>query len=125
KANLRAVPVTEALQEQRKRSVDSTIRWWLDCLHRGYVFKSALGLEDHWQQWHKFLPTEVLFASYERYAANTANGTAQPSAVWPVDAPTFGGRNHNNPPRGSRTSRVAELIKHPRPPGYRLGALNV
>jgi hypothetical protein len=74
-SGLRAVPITEALQEPRKRSVDSTIRWWLDCLHRGYVFKSALGLEDHWQQWHKFLPTEVLFASYERYCRDVSYQT--------------------------------------------------
>ncbi len=69
KSNLRAVPVTEALQTQRKHSVDTTTQWWLNCLHRGYVFESKLGFEDYWQKWHVFIPTEVLFNSYTLYCA--------------------------------------------------------
>ena len=67
KSNLRAVPVTDALQTQRKMSLDTTHRWWVDCLHREYVFQSCLGFEDYFGQWHDFLTTEVLYVSYSRY----------------------------------------------------------
>ena len=80
KSNLRAVPVTDALQTQRKMSLDTTHRWWVDCLHREYVFQSRLGLEDHFGQWHDFLTTELLFASYSRYCTE-----ARGVAVRPVD----------------------------------------
>jgi hypothetical protein len=67
KRNLRAIPVTAELVTQRKHSLDITTSWWLDCLHRGYVFTSKHGLEEYWQQWHAFLGTEVLYASYSAY----------------------------------------------------------
>ena len=31
--NVRAVPVTAGLQEQRKLSMDTTHSWWFDVLH--------------------------------------------------------------------------------------------
>jgi hypothetical protein len=36
--NVRAVPVTAALQDQRKLSLPVPEAWWRDCLERGYVF---------------------------------------------------------------------------------------
>jgi hypothetical protein len=147
KSNLRAVPVTEALETQRKRSVDTITAWWLDCLHRGYVFESKLGLEDHWGQWHDFLPTEVLFASYTRYcrdhhdrhplgrelfgrwiaSTGAIGGQMRNQAIGEhmVDAVTDGRTTRNaelimHP----RTTRIAELIMHPRPTGYSIGTLD-
>jgi hypothetical protein len=66
--NLRAVVVTDALIEQRKRSLDTFTSWWMDCLQRGYVFVSRLGLEDHFHRWHEFVTTELLHNSYLDYA---------------------------------------------------------
>ena len=42
-SDIRQIPVTDALVTQRKLSLDTTEAWWLDCLHRGYVFTSVLG----------------------------------------------------------------------------------
>jgi Family of unknown function (DUF5906) len=134
KSNLRAVPVTDALQTQRKRSLDTITAWWLDCLHRCYVFESRLGLEDHWGQWHDFVPTEVLYASYLRYCdreherhrlsrelfgrwmtstgANPGRMRNQAIGEHMVDAVTDG-----------RTSRIAELVMHAFPHGYSIGAV--
>jgi hypothetical protein len=36
-------------------------------LHRGYVYKSKLGLEDHFSKWHEWMATDVLFDSYIDY----------------------------------------------------------
>jgi hypothetical protein len=104
-------------------------------LHRGYVFRSKLGLEDHFSQWHDDISTELLFASYSEFTdrwrerrplgrehfgrlmvslaakpkrlCNAANG----EHVTDVQTP-FG------------TQRKAQPALHPRPPGYGLGALD-
>jgi phage/plasmid-associated DNA primase len=134
KSNLRAVPVTEALQTQRKRSVDTITAWWLDCLHRAYVFESKLGLEEHWAQWHEFLPTEVLFASYIRSCRDRHER-------YPLSRELFGkwmgeiakpGRMRNQATgehmvdtmTDGRPRRVAELIMRAKPYGYSIGALD-
>jgi hypothetical protein len=66
--NVRDVPDTDGLQEQRKLSLGTSEGWWMDVLHRGYIYKSKLGLDDHFGQWHDTVSTEVLFASYSEYA---------------------------------------------------------
>jgi hypothetical protein len=66
--NLRNPPSTDALVEQRKRSMPTHLVWWGDCLQRGYVFVSRLGLEDYFQRWHEFIATELLFNSYLNFA---------------------------------------------------------
>lgn len=66
--NVRRVPVTEGLQQQKKLSLGTSEGWWLDALHRGYVFKSKLGLEDYFGEWQDHVTTDVLFASYGEYA---------------------------------------------------------
>jgi hypothetical protein len=66
-SNLRVTPTTEALREQRTSSLDGCTAWWLDCLHRGYVFQSRLGLEDNFHEWHEWVAVELLYASYLAY----------------------------------------------------------
>jgi Family of unknown function (DUF5906)/Primase C terminal 2 (PriCT-2) len=66
--NVRAVPVTVGLQEQRKLSLSIPDAWWRDCLERSYVFQSQLGLEELFGKWHEVVSTELLFTSYTKYA---------------------------------------------------------
>ncbi len=66
--NVRAVPTTEGLQRQRKLSLPTTEAWWLDCLERGYVLRSKLGLEAEFAVWHDKVTTEMLHASYVEFA---------------------------------------------------------
>jgi hypothetical protein len=139
KRNLRAVPVTDALVVQRKHSLGTIEAWWMNCLHRGYVFVSKLGLEEHWQKWHPFLSTEVLFESYSRYChehherhplhrelfglwlkdsgAKAAQPRNQPVGEHLTDVTTTQGHR-------SHTARVAKLILGQKPHGYRLGTLD-
>ena len=65
--NLRRIPVTDALITQRKLSLDTTEAWWVDCLHKGYVFTSEIGLEDDFHEWLDPISTELLFKSYEKF----------------------------------------------------------
>jgi len=140
KTNLRAVPVTKALQEQRKRSVDTVTKWWLDCLHRGWVVESKLGLEDHWQHWHEFLPTQALFDGYERYAREHHERhplTRELFGKWLASTGAIPDRKRKQavgehlveatttttPGGSSYSGRVAELIMQDNPRGYTLGKL--
>ena len=66
--NVRDVPITEGLQQQKKLSLQTTEAWWVDCLERGYVFRSRLGLEKDFAAWHPKISTELLFASYLEFA---------------------------------------------------------
>jgi hypothetical protein len=66
--NWREPPDTAGLQEQKKRTLTIELAWWMEVLHRGYVWKSKLGLEDHFAKWHDSVATELLFASYQEFA---------------------------------------------------------
>lgn len=133
--DVRDVPDTKGLQEQKKLSLSVDRAWWMDVLHRGYVFRSRLGLEDSFAQWHEEVSTELLYASYLEYAerkrerhsltreyfgrfmlslgakpkrlANVAIG----EHIADVDTP-FG------------TTRKAQPALHSRPCGYDLGTLD-
>lgn len=74
--NVRAVPTTDGLHHQRKLSLETTEAWWLDCLERGYVFRSRLGLEEEFATWHPRVTMELLFASYSDFAK--ARGVRRP-----------------------------------------------
>ena len=136
--NLRKVPVTDALVTQRKHSLPTTEAWWLDCLHRGYVFASELGLEDIFAQWIDPISTDLLYLSYERFCR--AHHERRP-----LSREMFGrwlrkkaGCKHTQPVRsmvgehitdsttsGSNySSRVAEPVWRDRASGYLVGSLD-
>ncbi len=134
--NHRNAPKTVGLYEQKKLSLGTAEAWWLDVLHRGYVYKSKLGQEDHFGQWHETITTEVLFASYAEFAkakndrhpmareafgrfmVNVGGEDTQPrNAVIGehiIDVPSG--------PWGNMT-RKADLIEKKRATGYSIGTL--
>jgi hypothetical protein len=134
--NVRSVPATEGLQRQKKMSLGTTEAWWLDCLERGYVFKSRLGLEGIFTAWHSAIATELLFASYIEFAKGRGErrvltrenlgrflvSIGAVSTRWRngvvgehlTDVDTaFGG-----------TARKAQPVKNDRTYGYRIGSLD-
>ena len=68
KFNVRNVPETEGLREQKALSMGTSEAWWFNVLQRGYVFKSKMGLESYFANWHDTVATELLCASYDEYA---------------------------------------------------------
>ena len=139
-SNLRSPPVTAALITQRTLSLPVTEAWWLDCLMRGYVFRSELGLEDEFAKWLDPISTELLYASYLKFC------TAQRERR-PLNRIHFGRWLHETagckpfrPAAGTKvivgehitdatttgsnyTSRVAEPVYRDRPACYSLGTL--
>jgi Family of unknown function (DUF5906) len=132
--NVGAVPDTAALQEQKRLSLLAEQLWWLDVLHRGYVWKSKLGLEDTFSTWHPVMSTEVLYASYTEFAQ-------QRRERHPLDREAFGRLMTEMKCRHCRarnliigeriedhpcSGRQANVVRRKGPSyGYRLGTLDL
>jgi hypothetical protein len=134
--NPRRVPATAGLQRQKKLSLPTAEDWWAETLLRGYVFKSRLGLDEHFGHWHEQMATEVLFDAFMVHAK--ARGERHP-----LGREAFGrfmvrmGAKPNRPrnavigeriadvanPYGG-TTRKAELIRIDRAHGFSLGNLS-
>jgi hypothetical protein len=67
--NVRAVPQTAALLEQKHYTLDTTNAWWRDVLERGYVYQSKMGLEKELHVWLDPVSTQLLCASYSEFAS--------------------------------------------------------
>jgi hypothetical protein len=134
--NHRNAPKTTGLQEQKKLSLGTSEAWWMDVLYRGYVWKSKHGLEDYFGEWHDDATTEVLFSSYTEFAKAKNERHPMSRETFGAFLGTMGAKwmRLTNGVTGERvadvkvndygdTKRKAELIKQPRPTGYRLGSL--
>ena len=133
--NVRRVPVTDGLQQQKMLSLDTNKSWWLDVLHRGYVFRSKLGLEDFFSKWHDEVATELLYASYADFAEKRRDRHPLGREMFGKFMVSLGtkpqrlrklavGEHMTDASNASGgTTRKAEPILHPRPPAYHLGAL--
>ncbi|MFL5281561.1 MAG: primase-helicase family protein [Rhodopila sp.] len=131
--NVRRVPVTDGLQQQKKLSLGTSEAWWCDVLHRGYVYKSKLGLDDFFGEWHGAMTTEVLHASYSEYAksrnerhlmAREAFGKFMVRmGATPVRPRNAVIGEHIPNPHEFGVPRRATLITRPRATGYALGTL--
>jgi hypothetical protein len=66
--DVREVPETEGLREQKHLSLSTEHGWWRACLERGYVYESRLGLHDHFGVWNPKVCTQLLYRSYTAFA---------------------------------------------------------
>ena len=105
--DVRRVPVTAALQEQRERSLQGPTAWWLDVLQRG-----SLGLPGH-SDWAEEVRTEALYDSYKEFAKQRQERHPLPRNLF--------GKLMNR--MGAKPCRLT-LGRGERSPGYRLGALS-
>ena len=128
--NVRAVPVTAGLQEQRKLSLGTTESWWLECLERGYVFKSSLGLDEFFSVWNSEISTELLHASYSAFAKsrNERHPLGREGLGKFLHAVGCQQKRLCNAPVAEHMAddgcrRVARPFVQPRAPGYRVGNL--
>ena len=135
--NVRAVPVTEGLQRQRKLSLPTTEAWWQDCLERGYVFRSRLGLEAHFAEWMPEASTELLFASYTDFAERrrerhpltreSLGRFLKRVGCTPKRLTHAVVGEHLTDERDAygNSRRIAKVIEGDRPPGYSVGPLRL
>ncbi len=136
--NVRSVPTTDGLQRQRKLSLGTTEAWWLDCLERGYVFQSRLGLDAVVSTWMPSISTQLLMLSYLEFAkvrgerrplsreglGEYFSATLRAKPVRLRNAIAGEAMMDMDNPYGG-TTRKSQPIKHPRPPGYFVGELEV
>jgi Family of unknown function (DUF5906) len=133
--NVREAPITAGLLAQKKLSLGTTEKWWIDVLQRGYVFRSRLGLEEVFSHWHAEVATGLLFDSYQEFARDRRERHILSRESLGAFMRGMGGRKRRllNAPIGEHVvdkdnpwggkQRTAEAIKHPRPSGYHLGTL--
>ena len=125
--NVRRIPKTSGLDEQKKLSLGTFDAWLKEILTRGYVWETEIGY-DFFYQWFQRVTTELLFKSYERYARKRRE-------YRPLSREMFGREMVEKgfkPVRLSeKESIVGEMrdqegthpVKHGRKPGYDLGDL--
>jgi len=63
---VRDIPDTEALDDQKRLSLDSLDRWLIAVLERGFVWRSRYGVSV-FSEWHEFVTTELLNRSYQQW----------------------------------------------------------
>jgi Family of unknown function (DUF5906) len=96
---VRDVPETGALADQKKHSLDSLDRWWLNVLERGFVWRSRHGAADS-AGWGEFYTTELLNQSYLQWCGDN--------------------RVHYPQSRTQLGSRMRELYQWSRPRGMNI-----
>jgi hypothetical protein len=135
KFEVRNVPETAALQDQKAQSLPTDLAWWNNVLHRGFVYESKYGLEHYFGKWHPWVATTVLYKSYSEFAKSRNERHAKGESQ-------FGGFMKNDlgaipsKPRGSQVvgehivstnnsgDRYELIYSNERKPGYQLGTLD-
>ena len=134
--NHRNAPRTAGLMEQKKLSLGTSEAWWLDVLHRGYVWKSKLGLEEYFGEWQSdFIATDLLYDAYTEFAKAKHERHAMARGAFGAFITGMGGMAAR-PSKGivgehltdvtnkfGETRRQAAKVEKDRPTGYRFGSL--
>ena len=128
---VRDVPQTEGLADQKELSLDSLDQWWLAVLERGYVWDSRCGVAD-FLTWRPFASTQLLQRSYLQWCK--AN-----SVRWPMSRILLKKRMrevHGDEHRPRRRDIIGEveassgledelkIVWQDRPRGYEVGTLD-
>jgi hypothetical protein len=132
KFNIRRVPETAALQDQKKHSFLTEDAWWFDVLTRGYVYRSKFGQEDHFGRWHEWVSTSVLYDSYSEFAKSKGERHPMSREALGKYLPTMGAIPSRKSGKGVVGEHVVattfgdryELVYEDRPRGYRIGSLD-
>jgi hypothetical protein len=133
--NHRRAPRTVGLQEQQKLSLPVAEKWWIDVLMRGYVWRSRLGLENFFSEWHECVSTELLFDAYVAYAKEARERHPLSREALGKYLVRMGcspcrlsdavvGEHLVETSSGFGTSRVPKTLIQPRARGYQIGTLN-
>jgi hypothetical protein len=131
--NVREVPVTAALNEQRERSLPGEYAWLKHILARGHVWETKLGLNEYFDRWHPDVTTALLYRSYEDFMRGRRFEGRRLSIELLgrfLVAMGYVPKHLSNGVSGERWAsnpidrrRSAELVKVPRPRGYIFGDL--
>jgi hypothetical protein len=136
---VRDVPQSEALADQKKHSMDHLDRWWMEVLERGFIWRSKHGIAE-FSEWSEWASTELLNRSYLQWCAE--NRVMRPMSRIQLGMRMSALYQHERP-RGqgiigevesaTRTAGTSDstmflaedlVIRADRPSGYRLDTLD-
>lgn len=123
---VRNVPETGVLCEQREFTLSPVQAWWREVLERGYVYRSQMGLEDKLHVWHSDVSTELLYASYCQYVQQRHERFEQRSTVlrFLIDDLKYAKKRVRNLITGERmTKQGPEVVRNFCPQTLRIGTL--
>lgn len=130
---VRDIPQTKALMDQKNQSLDTLDRWLRDILERGFVFISKYGVTE-FKNWIEWVSRDLMIASYLQWCSkNRVN--------YPASGIMLGKRLRSVYPfnRSSREEIIGEVeamvssytigtsdpvVRKARPDGFRLGDLD-
>jgi hypothetical protein len=132
--NIRDIPETAALVEQRRLTLSGPHAWLEQVLSRGFVWESKLGLHDHFGRWHPKTSMDLLYRSYEAFIRSRSlerhplsrellGGFLQEMGYAPVRWRNAVIDEGWVPVSKNSTRRQPGLIKTPRAHGYAFGNL--
>ena len=100
-ADLRRAPHTEALQEQRMRSMasDTIVQWWLFQVETGDL--AIIGLGDFEGKWPEWISKAEMYTAYEQWCL-ARNLRAHPLAIFYKEIVKYGMRAGRPSIKGSR-----------------------
>jgi hypothetical protein len=128
---VRDIPHTDALDDQKRHSLDSLDKWLLAVLERGFAWRSRYGVRV-FSEWHEFVATELFNRSYQQWCDDNR-------IFRPMSREQLGRRladiYQTARPRGSPIigevesatlgrSDIDLIVKKDRAPGYQLGSLD-
>lgn len=127
--DVRAVPQTMALNEQKRLSMDSLHQWWFEVLQREYVYRSEYGIAE-FKEWTDIVSTELLVRSYAQYCREHNVRYREGSAELGKAMHKLGYKWTR--PRGAAlVGEVARIDRElpsietrDRPPGYKVGSID-
>jgi hypothetical protein len=130
KFEVRDVPQTAALKEQKTLSLGSLDKWWLAVLERGFVWESRYGVRD-FQHWRPFVSTLLLHRSYLQWCSR--NRVSRPKDETQLGKRMSEMYQKSRPRRQEVIGEVEahsgvedelQVIWHYRPHGYDVGDLS-
>ena len=123
--DIRQVPQTAALDDQKQASFTTEERWLIDLLDKGVSLESYQNTGLEAVPWQAEIPTDSLAAAYETYCY--LHGTAR-YAMHRVQLGAFLAKYYErvrlSPPKTGAPKAGAPKAGAPRPWGYRFGPLN-
>jgi len=128
---VRDIPHTDALDDQKRHSLDSLDKWLLAVLERGFAWRSRYGVRV-FSEWHEFVATELFNRSYQQWCDD--NRIYRPMSREQLGRRLVDIYQRGRPGGGQIIGEVesatlgvgaSELImKKDRAPGYQLGSLD-
>jgi hypothetical protein len=124
--NVRDVPQTDALNDQKIASLPLDLKWWLDALKQECVLPTKYGYPGELNRWHATVSTDLLLESLNRFASIRRRAFSREQLGRTMRKVGYGDADQIRMPTNSLIGENTHgpIYSDERPRGYRLGTLD-